>query len=220
MTAKPLTLIVAAASSNGAIGRNNDIPWRLRNELGYFHKVTTAAPAHTMNACILGRLCWLSIPPRHRPLASRYNIILTSDPSILDSAAGAAGAAMPPPPFTVTRPSLAAALEHIDELNRGSEVKIDRVFVCGGRGVYAEALGAPGHVQILRTDVRLDEEEAKKCDVFFPEVDQQLFVRQTHERLEQVAGVPVPRGLQTEAGIQYEFQLYEKTPLPLEESRS
>ncbi|KAJ2369642.1 hypothetical protein IW150_005103 [Coemansia sp. RSA 2607] len=205
MSARPLTLIVAAAASNNAIGRNNDIPWRLPKELAYFNKVTTAAPPNTLNACILGRLCWLSLPPRHRPLPNRYNIVLTSDPHLLPKDAL--------PPLTVACPSLAAALEHIDQMNHAQgSVSIHRVFVCGGHRLYAEALAAPGHVQVLRTNVLLDEKDAESCDVFFPELDTALFARQTHERLEQVAAVPVPRGIQSEAGIQYEFQLFEKVP--------
>ncbi|KAJ1844000.1 hypothetical protein LPJ57_009605, partial [Coemansia sp. RSA 486] len=73
MSNKTLTLIVAAAAKNNGIGVNNDLPWRLRKDMAYFNAVTSTvsgssdekAPQDTvptMNACILGRRCWESIP--------------------------------------------------------------------------------------------------------------------------------------------------------------
>ncbi|KAJ2229007.1 dihydrofolate reductase [Coemansia sp. RSA 1722] len=213
MSNKTLTLIVAAAAKNNGIGVNNDLPWRLRKDMAYFNAVTSTvsgssdekAPQDTvptMNACILGRRCWESIPKRFRPLQGRYNIVLTSNPHLLDEEK---------PPFSVSMPSLKAALAHIDQLNASADrpVRIDRVFICGGYGVYKEAMmDMPNHIQILLTSVQYA--EADRCDTFFPKIDFALFEHQPHERLEQVAAIDVPSGMQSEAGIGYEFMLYEK----------
>ncbi|KAJ1958622.1 dihydrofolate reductase [Linderina pennispora] len=197
---KPLLLVVAAAQNNG-IGINNDLPWRLRKDMAYFNQATTTTtqtdPSRpVMNACIMGRRTWESIPPKHRPLNNRYNIVVSRNASLLDNEDA---------PYTVVVPTMPDALQHIEQLR---SVCIERVCVVGGSGIYKEALEAQGPVQVLLTRVQFA--EADKCDAFFPEFSSEVFARQTHERLEQVAGFPVPSGPQTENGIDYEFTLYEK----------
>ncbi|ORX73273.1 hypothetical protein DL89DRAFT_290988 [Linderina pennispora] len=174
---KPLLLVVAAAQNNG-IGINNDLPWRLRKDMAFFNQATTTTtqtdPSRpVMNACIMGRRTWESIPPKHRPLNNRYNIVVSRNASLLDN----------------------EDAPHIEQLR---SVCIERVCVVGGSGIYKEALEAQGPVQVLLTRVQFA--EADKCDAFFPEFSSEVFARQTHERLEQVAGMV--------SG--YEFTLHEK----------
>ncbi|KAJ2633834.1 dihydrofolate reductase [Coemansia sp. RSA 1290] len=209
MPQKPLVLVAAAAAKNNGIGVNNDLPWRLRKELAYFTRVTRTLLGSSdeklgdvprMNACIMGRATWESIPPKHRPLDGRFNIVLTSNPHLL---------AKENPPFSITQPSMQAALRHIDQLNAAGTMRIDRVFVVGGSSIYEEALRVEDrHIQVLLTRVQFD--DAERCDKFFPEIDPQKFSLQPHARLEQVAGFDVPCGVQSESGISYQFLLYEK----------
>jgi dihydrofolate reductase len=62
-----LSLIVAKAS-NGVIGKDNQLPWRLPADLKYFKAVTMNKPI------IMGRKTFESIG---RPLPGRQNIIVT-----------------------------------------------------------------------------------------------------------------------------------------------
>ena len=73
-----LTLIVAATRNNG-IGQNSQLPWRLAKEMAYFKRVTTNAPEGSMNAVVMGRNTWESIPQRFRPLDKRLNIVISSN---------------------------------------------------------------------------------------------------------------------------------------------
>ena len=73
-----LTLIVAATRTNG-IGQNAQLPWRLPKEMAYFKRVTTNAPEGSMNAVVMGRNTWESIPQRFRPLDKRLNIVISSN---------------------------------------------------------------------------------------------------------------------------------------------
>ncbi|MEM5293643.1 dihydrofolate reductase [Burkholderia sp. JPY481] len=66
-----LTLIVARAS-NGVIGRDNQLPWRLPEDLKFFKRTTMGAPI------IMGRKTHESIG---RPLPGRRNIVVTRDGS-------------------------------------------------------------------------------------------------------------------------------------------
>ncbi|KAG6161122.1 hypothetical protein E4U51_007316 [Claviceps purpurea] len=76
-----LTVIVAATRSLG-IGRNGSLPWPpLRKEMQYFKRVTSRvapqSPPDAINAVIMGRKTWDSIPPSFRPLRNRFNIVIT-----------------------------------------------------------------------------------------------------------------------------------------------
>jgi dihydrofolate reductase len=64
-----LTLIVARAR-NGVIGRDNQLPWRLPEDLAFFKRTTMGAPI------IMGRKTHESIG---RPLPGRRNIVITRD---------------------------------------------------------------------------------------------------------------------------------------------
>lgn len=67
MTPLPLTAVVAVAE-NGVIGRDNDLPWRLRTDLKRFRTITMGKPL------IVGRKNWDAIG---RPLPGRDIIVLT-----------------------------------------------------------------------------------------------------------------------------------------------
>ncbi len=103
--------LVAAMGSNGVIGVDNALPWRLPEDLAHFKQLTLGHPI------IMGRTTFESIG---RPLPGRTTIVLTRDRDW--SADG-----------VLTAPDLDAALAHAKELD-------DDVFVVGGGQVYAEAL--------------------------------------------------------------------------------
>jgi dihydrofolate reductase len=71
-----LTLIVAATKTNG-IGQGSQLPWRLPKEMAYFKRVTSNAPDGRLNAVIMGRKTWESIPANFRPLPNRVNIVIS-----------------------------------------------------------------------------------------------------------------------------------------------
>ena len=64
--------IVVAASKNGVIGKNNSIPWRLRDDMRHFASLTKGANV------IMGRKTYESILARlGKPLPGRTNIVIT-----------------------------------------------------------------------------------------------------------------------------------------------
>jgi dihydrofolate reductase len=64
-----LSLIVAVAE-NGVIGRENDLPWRIPEDLRYFNQVTRG------KTVVMGRKTYDSIG---RPLPDRTNIVVTNN---------------------------------------------------------------------------------------------------------------------------------------------
>jgi dihydrofolate reductase / thymidylate synthase len=77
---KPFNLILAKSSNNG-IGRNNSIPWNIKNDLKQFKKITSSTNTNHPNAIIMGKNTWLSLPIK--PLPNRYNIVISS--TLIDS---------------------------------------------------------------------------------------------------------------------------------------
>lgn len=65
-----LHLIYARARS-GVIGKDNQMPWHLPEDLAHFKRVTLGQPV------IMGRKTWDSLPARFRPLPGRLNIVVT-----------------------------------------------------------------------------------------------------------------------------------------------
>ena len=74
-----LTLIVAATLANG-IGKGSRLPWKIPHDMSYFAHVTTHAPEGSMNAVIMGRKTWESIPAKNRPLKQRKNVVISRNP--------------------------------------------------------------------------------------------------------------------------------------------
>lgn len=63
--------LIAAVAENGVIGKDNDLVWRLPDDMRYFMKTTE-------HHCVLtGRRNYESIPPKFRPLKNRTNIVVT-----------------------------------------------------------------------------------------------------------------------------------------------
>jgi len=63
--------LIAAMSKNRVIGKNNDLPWRLPDDMKYFQNTTNG------HVVIMGRKNFDSLPAKFKPLPNRTNIILT-----------------------------------------------------------------------------------------------------------------------------------------------
>jgi dihydrofolate reductase len=63
--------MIAALSKNRVIGKNNDLPWKLPDDMKFFMQTTQGR--HT----IMGRKNYDSIPAKFKPLPNRVNIVVT-----------------------------------------------------------------------------------------------------------------------------------------------
>ena len=107
--------IIAAASKDMVIGKNNDLPWHLPTDLKKFKKITEDS------FVIMGRKCWESIPEKFRPLPKRDNIIISRDPDY--EAVGA---------------TVINDLETIIRVFK-NDGEVGEVFIIGGAQIYKEA---------------------------------------------------------------------------------
>lgn len=150
-TSVKLCLIVARAQ-NGVIGKDNDLPWRLSDDLKHFKSVTKGSPV------IMGRKTWESLP--RRPLPGRDNIVLSRD---------AQYAAPQARVFTATRAAVETARSLAQAAGRSE------IFVTGGSAIYAATLPIADRLYVTEVETVL------AGDATFPDFDEALF-RETESR--------------------------------------
>ncbi len=64
-------IVIVAVAQNGAIGKDNDIPWRIKEDFLHFKEKTMGFPV------IMGDKTYDSLPDNARPLPGRENIVCT-----------------------------------------------------------------------------------------------------------------------------------------------
>ncbi len=76
--------IIVAMDEDGAIGKNDALPWRLKSDMERFRKLTEG---DGFNSVIMGRKTWDSLPEAFRPLPDRVNIVMSRDTEWSDEGA-------------------------------------------------------------------------------------------------------------------------------------
>ncbi|KAG8748545.1 dihydrofolate reductase [Ceratobasidium sp. 414] len=216
-----LTLVAAATLTNG-LGVRGGLPWRLSREMAYFARVTRSTgipspnPSGSINAVIMGRKSWESIPLKFRPLKDRLNVVISSQAELKLVALGLRKTSCiesfdrdePAPeekntPLPILAPSLDVALSKLDHF------PIRNIFIIGGASIYTQALQHSNATRILLT--RVLEPAYDECDVFFPEVREGGdWTKASHAQLAEWVGFDVAEGVQEEKGTKYEFQMWVK----------
>jgi len=144
-------VLVAAIGDNLVIGREGQLPWRLRSDLQHFRKLTLNRPL------IMGRKTHESIG---KVLDGRTNIVLTRDLSLVS-------------PGTVLATSLDAALSFArnDAIRRG----VDEIMVIGGGDIFAATMPMADRLEITHVHVSPD------GDALFPTIDPEVWQEVAHE---------------------------------------
>ncbi|WP_426029805.1 dihydrofolate reductase [Caulobacter sp. DWP3-1-3b2] len=147
-----LTVGPVARSLNGVIGRDGDLPWRLKSDLAIFKACTMGKPV------IMGRKTWDSLP--RKPLPGRMNIVLSQDGSF-------------EPQQAVVCESFLEALQMAKE--QAADDGVDEVCVIGGRAIFELAL--PRAKRLYLTEVQAEVEG----DVSFPAFDETAWIEVRRE---------------------------------------
>lgn len=156
---QPRIALVAALASNGAIGRDNKLPWHLPEDLKRFKALTSG------HAVIMGRKTFDSILAMlGRPLPGRSNIVITR---------AAALASIKPEWNNVI---LAATLQQAI-----TAVQAGEVFVIGGAQIYALALPLAQRLYLTEVKTEVD------GDAFFPAINATEWCELSRERGSQTA---------------------------------
>ena len=202
MNSIKLSLVVAMNNSNRVIGLNGTIPWRLPKDLKHFAKVTTFTSDPTkMNAVIMGRLTWLSIPKHLRPLPNRLNVIISTVYQDTNACEAKENADL----------SNILIFKSFDEavkvLLESYADKLENIYAIGGSQIFKRSLEFPAGFlhRIYLTRVFSD----VKCDVFMePENFLQSFQKLDHIVDKENFNVEFNTNLR-EADLEYCFEVYE-----------
>jgi len=211
------SLIIAATNKNG-IGQGGRLPWHLPKEMAYFAKVTSTAPEGKTNAVIMGRKTWESIPPKFRPLKGRFNLVVSSNEEFRKSLQDISEEELKASNTRVLGvDNYRTAMYHTSPVHNPKASDIHRAYIIGGASIFKTAIeDAYGYAYIDRILLtRILSPAFDECDVFIPEFRKQLaedyellWERASHEDLEAWVEFEVPRGVQKENGVEYEFQLW------------
>ncbi len=156
----PRLIAIVATSANRVIGRDNQLPWHIAEDLRFFKRMTLGKPL------IMGRNTFESLG---RPLPGRPHIVISRNPDY--QPAGVERAA-----------TLEAAIARATELARASSA--DEIMVIGGAQVYAAALPHAQRIYLTLVDAEV------AGDTHFPAIDSALWrevsrtaaqARQAHE---------------------------------------
>jgi len=118
--------LVVAMSRNRVIGRDQDLPWRLPDDLRYFKALTLGKPV------IMGRKTYESIG---RPLPQRTNIVLTRDPD-----------------YQAPGCQVCASLEEALRLVSAEP----EIMIIGGAAIYRMALARADRIYLTEVHADLD----------------------------------------------------------------
>lgn len=156
-------LIVAHSFPYYGIGKNNNLPWEIKKDLKYFKDITSTIQQDTkinyINACIMGRKTWESIPENFRPLPNRLNIIITQTPKKSDN------------PYIIYTDfvNLQSTINKFNEAHHKSNdnkiIQIYESFIIGGESIYKYAFEHLPIKLIYTTEVYIDD---KDFTSFFP----------------------------------------------------
>lgn len=122
-----LSLLVAA-DENNVIGKDNQLPWHLPNDLKYFKNLTWALPI------VMGRKTYESIG---KPLPGRQSIVITRNTD-----------------WQKEGVSVVHSFEEAIELAKSFDVK--EIFVIGGAEVFKSAFNKADRVYLTRIHHRFD----------------------------------------------------------------
>ncbi|KAI8596794.1 dihydrofolate reductase-like domain-containing protein [Dissophora ornata] len=227
--------IVVAADQASGIGLRGGLPWRLRKDMVHFLSLTSKVPLHRtlgglvaqatedsgamenriqrVNACIMGRKTWESIPKKFRPLNDRFNIIISRNPQYL------CGKPEECHPMVELVSSLESALDLVEYLQSLTPptvasslptIQIERTFLIGGGQLYAEAVQSQECEHIFLTRVHA----LVECDAFFPEIMASEYMLLSSDQgklfLEGYMQQPIEANMIEEGNFKYEYTVYRR----------
>lgn len=115
--------VIVGCDVDDGIAKDGKIPWYCKSDLSYFKNVTshTSSP-DKVNAVVMGRKTWESLPAKYRPLPNRLNVILSKS--------------------TYNNPTQSTVwISSFNQLQQAiSSYPVESIWFIGGESVYAQAL--------------------------------------------------------------------------------
>jgi len=119
---------IVAVSRNFVIGKNNRLPWRMPNDLQYFHDVTMG------HMVIMGRKNYLA---NRKALPGRENVVISRSPDFH-------------PNDAIKLNSIESAIDHAKDSGN------PEVFIVGGSEIYRQTLNLVQRIYITQIDAIIE----------------------------------------------------------------
>ncbi len=152
MTIKNIkTSLIVAMADNNCIGRNNQMPWHISEDLKRFKTLTMRHPV------IMGRKTFESILGYlNKPLPNRESIIVTRKSNIL----------YPNEPV-----HQASTIEQAIEIAANIAIKqnLEEIFIIGGGQIYKQSLPLAHKIYLTKVHREVG------GDAFFPKIDEAIW---------------------------------------------
>jgi dihydrofolate reductase len=120
--------LIVAASTNNAIGKNDQLPWHLPNDLKFFKNTTWGMPV------IMGRKTFESV---NKPLPGRFNYVVTRQQG-----------------WTAEGVNVASDITAAIKQAEGTNCK--ELFIIGGGEIYRQSMDIADKIYITRVQADLD----------------------------------------------------------------
>lgn len=153
---------VAAMSLNRVIGKENQLPWHIPEDLKFFKTQTSG------KIMILGRKTFESIG---KPLPKRFHIVITrnADYKYDHPAVKIVSSVKEAVELAKSMLKTQAAAGEVDRLATSPVYDSSEVIVAGGGEIYTQSLPFLDRIYLTVIDLEVD------GDAFFPEFDTNLF---------------------------------------------
>lgn len=136
---------IVAMSENNCIGKDNDLPWHIPEDLKHFRRVTMGKPI------IMGRKTFQSIVDRlGSPLPGRDNIVVSRGDYRAEGA--------------IVCADLGGAIQTAEKL--AAAKNLDEIIIGGGGEIFRLALPFTSRLYLTEVHMTVD------GDAFFPELDE------------------------------------------------
>jgi len=138
--------MIVATDNKGGIGKNNSLPWSIKEDMRYFRLSTTG---NGKNAIVMGRKTHESIGML---LPKRENIIITRNTKYTSPNLKCSNVDIQP----IIKNNVESVIEHCKERN------IEILWVIGGAEIYNLFMNVTDELYLTKIDYDY------RCDTFFP----------------------------------------------------
>jgi dihydrofolate reductase len=120
--------LIVAASTNNAIGKNNQLLWHLPNDLRFFKNTTWGM------VVLMGRKTYEAV---NKPLPGRVNIVITRNANW-------------------NAPEVCMAYDLEDALAQAAQTNCKEIFIIGGAEIYQQSIALADCIYLTRVHVELN----------------------------------------------------------------
>jgi dihydrofolate reductase len=150
-------ILIAAIDKNNAIGFENDLLWKNKEDMKHFKNCTEG------HSVLMGKNTWNSLPEKFRPLPKRKNIIFSKTCAEYYNQVEGASQLLP---------NGQRAFECISQLSEIKKLNCPsgKLFVIGGAQLYKSTIDIADELIITHIN-----ENFEKVDTYFPKINSCLW---------------------------------------------